>query len=284
MNYTAACAAEGSFAVIRSIMWAHGRTSKDAGSLGGTSLLLAVKRQKLPCAREHLLINQNYTEFFFFLGGEPDRSLQSPLQGKLKVIFFTCVLTRAVHICAHIPRPDAQPYAPLCFCRSPKPNTNKGSCILKSVGSLTFTWLLCKHLRELHKFQPRGSAPRRAEPYNSLQLKAESKAIGLAQHCAPMDLLFQFPSFAAAQPLREKAHRHLPRAAQGCCSRSPRAARARGLCRLTCTHTAEKPTARNRLCRTHGTVVAPNRSQAAGSTDPGHVGTFWAVRLLVPSR
>lgn len=172
-------------------MWAHGRTSKDAGSLGGTSLLLAVKRQKLPCAREHLLINQNYTEFFFFFGGEPDRSLQSPLQGKLKVIFFTCVLTRAVHICAHIPRPDAQPYAPLCFCRSPKPNTNKGSCILKSVGSLTFTWLLCKHLRELHKFQPRGSAPHRAEPYNSLQLKAESKAIGLAQHCAPMDLLFQ---------------------------------------------------------------------------------------------
>lgn len=134
-------------------------------------------------------------------GLEPDRSLQSPLQGKLKVIFFTCLLTRAVHICAHIPRPDAQPYAPLCFCRSPKPNTNKGSCILKSVGSLTFTWLLCKHLRELHKFQPRGSAPRRAEPYNSLQLKAESKAIGLARHCAPMDLLFQMVSKLSLQQL-----------------------------------------------------------------------------------
>lgn len=110
---------------------------------------------------------------------------------------YICILTRAIHI----PWPDAQPYASLCFRWSPKPNTNKGSCILKSVGSLTFTWLLCKHLRELHKFQPRGSAPRRAEPYNSLQLKAESEAIRLARHCAGMDLLFQMASNLSSQRL-----------------------------------------------------------------------------------
>lgn len=75
--------------------------------------------------------------------------------------------------------------------QSPKLNTNKASCLLESVGSLTFTWLLCKHSRELHKFQPRVSAPRRAEPDNSLQLKAEREAIRLTQHWVAMDLLSQ---------------------------------------------------------------------------------------------
>lgn len=74
---------------------------------------------------------------------------------------------------------------------SPKLNTNKASCLLESVGSLTFTWLLCKHSRELHKFQPRVSAPRCAEPDNSLQLKAEREAIRLTQHWVATDLLSQ---------------------------------------------------------------------------------------------
>lgn len=103
MNYTAACAAEGSFAVIRSIMRAHGRTSKDAGSLGGTSLLLAVKRQKIPCACEHLLINQNYTEFFF-LGGGIRPVTAKPTPGKVKGhIFYMSFNMCGSHMCTHPP-------------------------------------------------------------------------------------------------------------------------------------------------------------------------------------
>lgn len=158
-----------------------------------------VKRQELPHALEYLLRNQNYTEFFFWEGTR--QVTAKLLQGNLKVLFFIYLLTRAFHIRTHVPRPDTQPYAPLCFCRSPQPNTNKGSCTLESVGSLTFTWLLCKHLRELHKFQPRGSVPRRAEPYNSLQLKAESEAIRLARRSAGMDLLFQMVSNLSFQRL-----------------------------------------------------------------------------------
>lgn len=46
LNYTPAPAAEGSFAVIRSIMWAHRRTSKNTGSLN--SLFFSGQEAKTP--------------------------------------------------------------------------------------------------------------------------------------------------------------------------------------------------------------------------------------------
>lgn len=72
---------------------------------------------------------------------------------------------------------------------------------MESVGSLTFIWLLCKHLRELHKFQSRVLAPCCTEPGNSLQLKAQREAIRLTRHWASMDLLLQMVSNLSSQQL-----------------------------------------------------------------------------------
>jgi len=60
LNDAAACAAEGSFAVIKSIT--GGLQRRPVASTARVSFL--VERRKLPCALEHLLINQIYTEFF----------------------------------------------------------------------------------------------------------------------------------------------------------------------------------------------------------------------------
>lgn len=160
------------------------------------------------------------------MGGGTRQVTAKLLWANLKVIFFIYLLTRAIRICAHVPRPDAQPYAPRAFRLSPKLKANRASCTPRSVGSLTFTWLLCKHLRELHKFQPRGSAPRRAEPENSLQLKEASEAIKLAQHRAGMDLLFQMVSNLSSQQLSLSGRNPAglrPVLAWGWCSPCPRA-------------------------------------------------------------
>lgn len=139
-------------------------------------------------------------------------------------------------------------------------------------------------------FSQEARHPRCAEPHNSLQLKAGSEAIRIAG----IDLLFQMVSNLSSQQL-SLSRRNPPGISpvlMGMLLLPPRAAPTHELCRLMCTHPAEKPTARNwyypstakpqaaegtggpRTCRclSHS-LTTPNATSFSNATKPGHFGS-----------